>query len=92
MESLLITDEVRMDIYEEIETERYRQNKIWGGPEHDDSHDVRDWIAYIVNYLGQAVHRDADWGRDLDTVRRCLIQVASLCVAAVESINREMQK
>jgi len=89
MESLLIKNEARMDVYEEIEMERIRQDKIWGGPAHDDLHGIRDWVAYIVNYLGQAVNRDAEWGRDLDRVRECLIKVAALCVAAIESADRK---
>ncbi len=92
MESLLITDEARMEIYEEVEMERCRQDKVWGGPAHDDRHGVRDWIAYIVNYLGQAVNRDAEWGRDLDRVRVCLIRVAALCVAAIESADRKNRR
>ncbi len=92
MESLLIKNEARMDVYEEVEMERVRQDKIWGGSTHDDSHGVRDWVAYIVNYLGQAVNRDAEWGRDLNRVRECLIKVAALCTAAIESIDRKEQR
>lgn len=87
--SLILKNEKRLDIYEEVELERHRQDEMWGGPLHDDSHDVRDWIVYIVNYLGKAVDRDAEWGRDLDTVREYFIRVIALCVAAIESIDRK---
>lgn len=87
--SLILKNEKRLDIYEEVELERHRQNKIWGGSEHDDRHDVRDWVAYIVNYLGKTVDRDAEWGRNLDTVREYFIRVTALCVAAIESIDRK---
>lgn len=89
--SFILKDEKRLDIYEEVELERHRQNKMWGGPEHDDAHDVRDWIVYIVNYLGKAVDRDAEWGRNLDVVRGYFIRVIALCVAAIESIDRKVQ-
>lgn len=87
--SLILKDEKRLDIYEEVELERCRQDKMWGGPEHDDDHDVRDWVVYIVNYLGKTVDRDAEWGRNLDVVRGYLIRVIALCVAAIESIDRK---
>jgi len=90
--SLILKNESRIDIYEEIEMERFYQDRTWGGPEHDDKHAVRDWVAYIVNYLGKTVDRDASWGRNLEVARRYLIKVAALCVAAIESINRKMQR
>jgi hypothetical protein len=77
-------------MYIAIEEERLYQDKKWGGPKHDDTHDVRDWVAYIINYLARTVNQDADWGRDIRVARRYFVKVAALCVAAVESIDRKV--
>jgi len=80
----------RSAIYEEIENERRRQDEQWGGPEHDDNNNVRDWVTFIVAYLGKAVNRNSDWGRKLSISRVALIKVAALCVAAVEAFDRRV--
>ena len=82
----------RSGIYQEIENERHRQDEEWGGPEHDDKHGIRDWLSFIVVYLGQGVNRDSDWGRKLSISRYALIQVAALAVAAVEAFDRRIAK
>ena len=82
----------RFALYEEIERERQRQDEKWGGPEHDDKHGIRDWLSFIVVYLGQGVNRDSDWGRKLSISRYALIQVAALTVAAVEAFDRRIVK
>ncbi len=79
-------------IYAEIERERNRQDEKWGGPKHDDTKGVRDWVSYIVVYLGKAVDNDSKWGRDLSISRIGLVKVAALCVAALESFDREMTR
>ncbi len=82
----------RMAIFMEIERERLYQDEKWGGPEHDDKHGIRDWLSFIVVYLGKGVDRDADWGRRMSISRYALIQVAALCVAAVEAFDRRIRK
>jgi hypothetical protein len=82
----------RSSIYEEIESERRAQDEEWGGPEHDDKHGVRDWLSFIVVYLGKGVGRDSDWGRKLSISRHALIQVAALAVAAVEAFDRRVAR
>ena len=82
----------RMAIFMEIEGERLKQDEQWGGPEHDDQHSVRDWVTFIVAYLGAGVNRDSDWGRKLSISRYALIQVAALTVAAVEAFDRRIVK
>ncbi len=80
----------RMAIYMEVERERLVQDEKWGGPEHDDKNGVRDWVTFIVAYLGKAVNRDSDWGRKLSFSRVALVKVAALCVAAVEAFDRRI--
>ena len=82
----------RTSIYEEIEIERRHQDEKWGGPKHDDKHGIRDWLSFIVVYLGKGVDRDADWGRKMSISRYALIQEAALCVAAVEAFDRRVRK
>lgn len=72
-------------IWHQIQAERFRQDDKWGGPAHDDTHDMRDWTNYLqkrVRMLG-VPHAGA---------RRVLIQIAALAVAAIESHDRVKEK
>ncbi len=80
----------RVGIFAEIERERLRQDKKWGGPTHDDTKGVRDWVTCITVYLGKAVGRESEWGVDLSFSRIAIVKVAALCVAALESFDRKM--
>lgn len=79
----------RKSIYNQIDVERDYQDRQWGGTEHDDTHSPRDWASYIVVYLGRAMGKETSWGANLTAVRHFFIQVAALCVAAAEAIDRE---
>jgi len=69
----------RSDIYNLIEQERIKQDKLWGGPDHDDLHTLRDWVFFIVHELGELGKRATEhqW-----------IKIAAIAVAAYESIDR----
>ena len=82
----------RSGIYAEIERERKHQDEEWGGPGHDDTHRVRDWVTFVVAYLGKAINRNSGWGRDLSFSRIAIIKVAALCVAAVEAFDRRIAR
>lgn len=70
-------------ILEEVAAERTRQDKRWGGPEHDDALDLYCWENSIQRRLYVAISCDGgDW-------RREMIKVAALAVAAVESLDRK---
>jgi len=75
------------DILKEIAEERARQDQIWGGPEHDDEHNVPGWISLIRIYMDKA--HSALYGAGNKTYRRRMIQVAALVVAAIESLDRK---
>jgi hypothetical protein len=77
----------RAKIYSEIDGERSAQDEKWGGPGHDDSHDSRDWVAFITRHLGRAVI----WPFDGPLFRRQMIRVAALAVAAVEWCDRSAE-
>ena len=79
----------RESIFEEIQKERAYQDTKWGGPPHDDEHTVRDWVFFIVGYLGKIViSPETNWGRNEINVRRYFVKVAALAVAALEALDR----
>lgn len=70
-------------IYKEIDAERDRQDVKWGGPDHDDEHDISDWMGYIHRYTRTGTEKSHD-----KTTRERLIIIAALAVAAIESHDR----
>jgi hypothetical protein len=73
----------REAIYREITTERERQDRIWGGPEHDRKQTSNDWIAYLAKHVGKAVR----WPWSPEQFRQQMIVIAALAVAAIEWID-----
>lgn len=71
----------------EVLEERARQDEKWGGPKHDDHHEVHSFVQLIEDYAGWA--RVMAQMNSLDKARNRLIQVAALAVAAVERIDRQ---
>lgn len=69
------------DFFQAVSAERARQDKQWGGAEHDDTHDVIDWARFMDYQLNQMVMFP-------DTARERLIKVAALALAAAESLGR----
>lgn len=72
----------RDDIYAEINKERSRQDLLTG-QECDDKRTKYEWLMFINQ---KCVCR---WKRDEITFRQCLIKIAALCVAALESDIRK---
>lgn len=68
---------------------RAAQDKQWGGAEHDDEHDILDWLSFIgkqgrkimETYGLQEVHER--YARDR------FIDIAALAIAAAESLDRK---
>jgi hypothetical protein len=80
------------EVFHEVAMERAYQRMTKGYTfAHDDNHSVRDWISFMVAYLGRAAGPGTDWGRDIDIVRTCFIKVAALAVAAVQAIDRALE-
>lgn len=71
----------------EVGNERKRQDKKWGGANHDDQHLPRDFVQLIEDYAGWA--RVMAGMNSNDKARKRLIQVAALAVASIESIDRK---
>ena len=76
----------RQAIFDLIETERAAQDAKWGGPEHDDAHQMNDFIAYITKHAGRAVDAKSH------EVRDHMIRIAALAVAVVEKIERSPEE
>jgi hypothetical protein len=77
-----ITEAVVADVV----AERERQDGKWGGADHDDTHEITDFVQWIEDYAGWA-RMMASMG-SVGKTRRRLVQVAALAVAAVESMDR----
>lgn len=77
---------MRANVYEAIALERAAQDSEFGGPAHDDNLEWADWGEFLEKQLRKA-DRALDL-RDRDEYRRRLIMAAALCVAAVESHDR----
>lgn len=79
-----------MTVFDEVATERLRQDFKWGGAHHDDKHSTAEFVQLIEDYAG--------WARTMagmdshDKARRRLIQVAALAIAAVESGDRKEER
>lgn len=78
-----MTTEHRAAIFHDIDTERAVQDAKWGGPEHDDKHDIRDWTDFITDHAERA----SDCAPPGE--RRQMVRVAALAVAAIESMDRK---
>lgn len=78
----LINDEQFSAVYDVIE-ERQRQDKQWGGPEHDDAHDIWNWCVYIEKQV-KRIEEDGYNGKE----RERFVKIAALAIAAIESIDR----
>ena len=74
--------EASVSVYDEIKAEREAQDtKLGTNP--DDEYDVGHWVDPLFEKINVA--EDAD--RDAD-YRRCLIEIAAIAAAAVESLDR----
>ena len=70
-----------------IETERYAQDEKWGGATHDDSNSMYHWLGYITKQAGCIARSLHPFDKLL--VKGCLIKIAALAVAAIQSIERQ---
>ncbi len=76
-------NQTREGIWREITLEREKQDRMWGGQDHDRMHNSHDWIAYLTKHVGRAVH----WPWTPEKFRQEMIVVAALAVAAIEWVS-----
>lgn len=82
---------IRADILEAISKERKRQDRLWGS-EFDDKNTPNDWVAYITNYVAAGAYDGRHEKFTVEGFRANLLKAATVCVAAVETIDRNNGK
>ena len=83
---------LRTAIFDEIDTERKRQDDLWGH-EFNDKNTPNDWVTFIVRYLSIAaddrpLKREGGRGYAIH-YRLNLIKAATIVVAALEAYDRQ---
>ena len=77
----------------QIAEERARQDANWGGPDHDDSHERRDWLSFIIEHVDRAKKVIPRRGpQDLDEHRKQLVEIGALAVAAIQAHDRDVKR
>ena len=83
------------EVLDEILQERSYQEKRWG-IEHDTKHTAQDWLVILTVWLGKAasnVHpyafldKQPNPEQDRKGYRKRLVQVAAICLAAIEALE-----
>lgn len=79
------------DIYKEIKEERDYQTAKWGNVSDDTLNTPWMWVAYITGYAtkwmaGTFLPLSTS---SVDTFRVCMVKVATLAIAAIESVDRQ---
>jgi hypothetical protein len=74
----------RAALYELVDRERANQDAQWGGPAHDDTHRLADWLKFIRKQVDAA---DLDASKGF-VARPRLVKVAALAIAAIEAADR----
>lgn len=77
-------------VIEQLVEERRVQDRQWGGSDHDDDHERSEWIEMVKDHLDRAKKANKKTG-DIDEYRQQMLEVAALCVAAVESHDRKRE-
>ena len=72
------------DIFEEIEQERYLQDKKWGEQNHPPDY----WMVILMEELGEACKEICGKSINLQAYREEMVQVAAVAVAALECLDR----
>lgn len=71
----------------DVVIERDRQDHEHGGADHDDEHGITDWADYISRHLWKGVR-----AATLGLVRRQLVRIAALAVAAIQAHDRRVAR
>lgn len=73
----------------DVMAERDRQDAQWGGPVHDDTHNVFDWTRYIEQQIAKLGDLPEGQLPTPEDARFRLVKIAALAFAAIESHDRE---
>jgi len=78
----------------EIVHERNYQMARWD-TDHDKAHTMQDWAVILTVYLGKASSHappytdQKDPKKDIQAFRKRLVQLAAICVAAIEALDQK---
>lgn len=72
-------------ILKSIRHRRFEQDAQWGGPQHDDAHSFVDWEIITSNFVYRAFN---SLNQPIDVRYKALLDIAALCVAQMESLER----
>lgn len=73
--------EISSDVLFSIESERRRQDQQWGGPGHDDTHGMHEWLGFILKQISRSMDSPMEG-------HRRMVKIAALAAAALESHKR----
>jgi hypothetical protein len=79
-------------VLSEVTRIRDAQDRQWGGVAHDDHNEPWDWVAYIIKSLGRSIVYPPTTKVALGSFRQELVKVAALAVAAIQSIDRHIER
>lgn len=79
-------------IFCDIEKERIHQQHRWGNATDDTINTPWHWVTYIARYSTKWMKGSFVFhATDVDVFRICMIKVAAIAIAAVESIDRQRE-
>ena len=79
---------LRTVIFAEIDTERERQDGMWGH-EFDDKNNPNDWVTFVTRYLSRAADETVSRLEDIEKFYRLnMLKAAAITVAAIEAFDR----
>ena len=76
------------EVIAEVRAERERQDKRWGGVEHDQEHSVTDWVSLLSERLGKVSEIImASHEYKPGSTRMRVVQLVAVAVAWLETDN-----
>jgi len=79
------TERISQRVVDDVMNERQYQRGRWS-IEHDVLHSDCEWISILATWLGKSA--SAAVGGDKSTLRKRLVQVAAISMAAIEALDR----
>jgi NTP pyrophosphatase (non-canonical NTP hydrolase) len=81
-----VAERIKPATIAKIETERARQEKLWGS---DDQKDPADWVVILAEELGEVSNEVQKLS--YFKMRNELVQVAAVAIAAIEQLERDYE-
>lgn len=80
------------DIVNAVLLERTRQDKQWGGANHDDEHGMHDWANFVHKQARGVKQLDAFSIANAERFEEHMVKIAALAFAAIKSNRRRLKK